>query len=97
MSDALCPEHGTPLRPGKFGMFCPTKNPDGSWCKYKPGKGGAPKPAAPAVAPPSSATPEYLLVIAALDFAGKVYQGTGEAMTALEAANAALEKFKGSM
>jgi hypothetical protein len=95
MSDAICPDHGTPLRPGKFGPFCPTKNPDGSWCKFKPGK-GTPKPAAP-VAPPSSATPEYLLVIAALDFAGKVYQGSGDPTSALEAAAAALEKFKGSM
>lgn len=95
MSDAICPDHGTNLRPGKFGMFCPTKNPDGSWCKYKPGKSAAPKPAA--VAPPSSATPEYLLTIAALDFAGKVYQGTGDYNSALEAAATALERFKGSM
>lgn len=96
MSDQLCPEHGTQLRPGKFGMFCPTKNPDGSWCKYKPGKGSAPKPAA-TVAPPSSATPQYLLTIAALDFAGKVYQGTGDYQSALEAAERALSTFKGDM
>ena len=92
-----CPQHGTQLRPGKFGMFCPTKNADGSWCKYKPGK-GTPTPApATTVAPPSSATPSYLLVVAALDFASRVYQGTGDVASALEAAKAAHAEFKGAL
>lgn len=30
----LCDQHGTAMRPGKNGgWFCPTKLPDGSWCR----------------------------------------------------------------
>ena len=36
----VCPTHNVQLiqREGKYGQFwaCPTKNPDGSWCKRRP-------------------------------------------------------------
>ena len=31
----ICPQHNKELRSGKFGLFCPSKMEDGSWCKYK--------------------------------------------------------------
>ena len=35
-----CPIHGN-ARVGQYGVYCPSKNPDGSWCKWKPHKNGA--------------------------------------------------------
>ena len=38
----ICPTHNVQLilREGQYGQFwaCPTKNPDGSWCKWRPKK-----------------------------------------------------------
>lgn len=89
----MCPEHGTPMRMGKFGRpYCPTKNADGSWCKAKAGGSPAPRTAAPSAshAPQDQPTTHKdLLLIAALDFASRVYQGTGDAKGALEAAKTA--------
>lgn len=35
----ICSQHGTPMRAGKNGgWFCPTKLPDGSWCKARSAK-----------------------------------------------------------
>ncbi len=40
MDTPICSVHNTPMREreGQYGKFwsCPTKNPDGSWCKAKP-------------------------------------------------------------
>lgn len=98
-----CPHHNRELRPGKNGgYFCPTKNPDGNWCKYRPGKGETQAGAAASVAPaPVQAIGQqntrYLLVVAALDFASRIHQGTGDAASALETARAALATFDAEM
>jgi len=44
----VCPIHGK-SRVGQYGVYCPAKNADGSWCSWKPGKNGS--QAAPAPAP----------------------------------------------
>lgn len=33
----VCPEHGKALM-GRWGLYCPSKLGDGSWCKWRPGK-----------------------------------------------------------
>lgn len=34
--DPCCPDHGTPLREGKWGLFCPTKDKQsGEYCRLK--------------------------------------------------------------
>jgi hypothetical protein len=33
----VCPEHGRALM-GKFGLYCPTKLEDDTWCKWRPGR-----------------------------------------------------------
>lgn len=85
-----CPVHGmAKLRQGKDGgWYCSGKLPDGSWCKHKPGNGAtspAPQPwggavATPAASPaPAASIPLHdRRVIAAMEFSGRVYQGTGE-------------------
>lgn len=37
-SQDVCPVHGK-AKQGKGGLYCPTKLEDGSWCKWKQGKG----------------------------------------------------------
>lgn len=32
----ICPVHKKAWRQGKYGMFCASKLPDGTWCKEKP-------------------------------------------------------------
>lgn len=32
----VCPVHRKPFREGTYGWYCPTKMPDGKWCKKKP-------------------------------------------------------------
>lgn len=36
----VCPEHGRALM-GKYGLYCPSKLEDGSWCKWRPGRKAA--------------------------------------------------------
>lgn len=31
----VCAVHNKPMRSSKYGWYCSTKLPDGSWCKYK--------------------------------------------------------------
>ena len=31
-----CPVHGKPWRDGRFGWYCATRLPDGTWCQMKP-------------------------------------------------------------
>jgi len=38
-----CPVHHKAAH-GRFGLYCPTRQPDGQWCTWKPKKNGA-KPA----------------------------------------------------
>jgi hypothetical protein len=33
----VCPEHGRALL-GKYGLYCPTKLEDDTWCKWRPGR-----------------------------------------------------------
>lgn len=35
---SVCPVHKKQWTMGKFGLFCTTKNDDGTWCKQKPRK-----------------------------------------------------------
>ena len=73
-----CPLHPqAALREGKFGLFCPTKMPDGSWCKTK---FKTPPPPAQVSSEPVhdlQTLPKVRLAEAALKFAGAVYQGAG--------------------
>ena len=82
-----CPVHGmTRIKQGKDGgYYCSGKLPDGGWCKHKPGNGAtspAPQSWGGAVATPAaSPTPVPLhdrRVIACMELAGRVYQGTGK-------------------
>lgn len=88
MEPPICKVHGKPMREGKFGWFCPTKDAQGNWCqeKFKP-----PKPE-PVVAVPVAepvALPKTRLAEAALAFAGRIYQGTGSGEDALSLAASA--------
>jgi hypothetical protein len=80
------------MRQGKGnGYFCASKMPDGSWCSQKAAGEVAAAPAGlPAAMGQSNgnnATPKLLLILGALDFAAKVYQGTGQADDAVMLAN----------
>ena len=82
-----CPDHPTAvLREGKYGLFCPTKLPDGSWCKFK--VKAAPKTEAVPVPQPVP-LPKARLAEAALAFAGQVFHGSGNPNEALAAAASA--------
>lgn len=93
----ICPTHGSPMRAGqKGGFYCPRKMPDQTYCTQR--VKAAPAPQAIPGGPPeplqgSGTSPRHLLVLAALDFAGKVYQGTGSDQGALGLAQAALHEF----
>lgn len=94
MSVPMCPVHNVALKPSQKGegFFCPKKLPDGSWCKEK---GAAPAPAPPqsaTVAPGASS--QVMLVLGALQFAGAVYQGTGSAEEAITLANQIYEGWR---
>lgn len=83
----VCPVHGSPMRQGKGGsFFCPKKNGD-DWCDQRVAAAKPAPAAAPASAPASGGSApstHALLLMAAMDMAGKVYQGTGDAGSALE-------------
>lgn len=70
-----CPEHGTAkLKPGKGGgMFCASRMPDGSWCTFQSAGNGV----SPTGATPSPVSGHDRRVIAAMDFASRLYQGQG--------------------
>ena len=88
MSTPTCSIHGTPMRAGKGGgFFCPKKNADGQFCDQRaaaPKPAAASAPAAPATSAAPGVSPDTLLLIASLEFAGRVYQGTGDSASALE-------------
>jgi hypothetical protein len=78
MSIPVCPVHGKPMREGKFGYFCATKDAAGNWCKEKSKQ--APEAPAQVSSEPVKelqALPKVRLAEAALSFAGAVYQGSG--------------------
>jgi hypothetical protein len=85
MSDPICPIHQKPMRAGKFGWYCSTKDGE-NWCSQKvpfPKKEAA--SSAPPAAPPVGATApvaspanaKAMIACAALEFAGRIYQGAG--------------------
>ena len=86
---AQCPDHpNAVLREGKYGLFCPTKLPDGSWCKFK--VKAAPTPAVTAVPVTEPvALPKVRLAEAALAFAGSIFHGSGNPNEALTTAASA--------
>jgi hypothetical protein len=74
-----CPVHPQAvLREGQYGLFCPTKMPDGSWCKTK-FKKQAPEAPQHSSEPVKElqTLPKVRLAEAALAFAGAVYHGSG--------------------
>lgn len=96
----ICPVHQKPLKDGQYGPYCtvmvgvgmPGANARG-YCSYKPPK---PKPELTTGAVllqenlagrPAGVHPKA----AALAFAASLYQGSTDTMTALQAADAALE------
>lgn len=92
MSVPSCPVHKSPMKLGRDNktFFCPRKDSaTGEWCKEKAtNQDSVPGPGAPAAAKPAPATsPRLLLLLGALDFAAKVYQGTGQADDATNLAN----------
>lgn len=105
MSAPVCSVHLKPMKLGnKGGYFCTSKMSDGSWCTQK-GSGAAPvsqTAAAAAYSPPlptngNGHAPGYLLVVAVLDFAGKVYQGTGKHEEAAALARSTFLDWKGEL
>ena len=86
----VCQVHQQPMREGKKPgtFFCPKKMPDGSYCTQKANGAPAQAPpfqqAAPAQYAPATVAgtdpARHLLMLGALDAAGKVYQGTGDAI-----------------
>lgn len=92
MSAPMCPVHKSAMKEGKNGgWYCPRKNGD-QWCDQRVSSS---KPAAtPGSAPGSGGTtPRHLLMIAALDFASRVYQGTGQGEDATELANSVFARW----
>ena len=94
MNDAPnCPTHGTPMRAGNYGFFCPKKNADGSYCTHKVKTTTAAAPTVPA----ETAVPHFdhrdqsaALACAALEFSGRLHAGSGASpQEAIEAAVAA--------
>jgi len=76
MSIPVCPVHGKPMREGKFGYFCATKDAAGNWCKEKQKTAPAAQVSSEPVVEPQ-VLPKVRLAEAALAFAGAVYQGSG--------------------
>ena len=72
----ICKIHQKPMREGKFGWYCATKDAQGQWCKEKFTPPPVQTPVAVPVAQPQ-AFPRVRLAEAALAFAGRVYQGSG--------------------
>lgn len=92
MSIPSCPIHRTPMKLGRDNKtyFCPRKTDSGDWCKEKASSEPPPAPAAPAsptARPQPQASPKLLLLLGALEFAARVYQGTGQADDATNLAN----------
>jgi hypothetical protein len=73
-----CPIHKKPMREGKFGYYCATKDAAGNWCKEKarPVAEQAHQ-ASPATVQAPIVSDKARLAEAALAFAGAVYQGAG--------------------
>ena len=99
MSVPMCPVHSSPMRPGKSpgSFFCPRKNPDGNYCDQrvtapKPQTYTAPAPV-PEFAPQGAPSHKQLMALGCLDFAAKVYQGTGQSDDALNLANEAFVRW----
>lgn len=100
MNAPNCPVHGSAMRAGKApgSFFCPRKNSDGSWCDQKIAapKNNAASPA-PAATNGASTEPRHLLIVAALDFASRVYQGTGDPNGASELATSMYETWRNAL
>ena len=98
-----CPVHGSPMKMGKFGgYFCPRKMPDGTYCSAKASADTSFTPPATPAAPQASkdapvASSDHLLVLGALDFAAKVYQGTSDAEGAKVLAGEIYSGWKGAL
>ena len=97
MSAPTCPDHGTEMRAGnKGGWYCPRRTDDGEYCKQRvSATRSATGTSTPSASTPSAPNPKQLLVIAALDFASRVFQGTAQSDDALELADAVVAKFGG--
>jgi hypothetical protein len=97
MGVPMCSVHGSAMKMGKNGgFFCPRKVGD-AWCDQRAAAtpAQAPVPAfTPAAAP---ASPKIALTVAALEFASRIYQGTGQGDDAVMLANAVFAEWKDSV
>ena len=88
MSIPVCTVHGKPMREGKFGYFCATKDAAGNWCKEKQKTAPAAQVSSEPVVEPQ-VLPKVRLAEAALSFAGNIFHGSGNPNEALAAAASA--------
>lgn len=96
MTAPTCSIHGTPMNAGnKGGWYCPKKMPDGTYCKQRAKDAPqdtqdapvAPSTSQPAGSPPrASLSPKGALLIACLEWSGKIFQGSCQPDDAKEAA-----------
>lgn len=81
-----CPTHGSPMRAGnKGGFYCPRKMPDQTYCPQRIKAATVqtytnPEPSVTvrAAGPEGPTTNKHLMLIACIDAASRVYQGTGQ-------------------
>jgi hypothetical protein len=95
----ICPTHQKPMKAGRGNYYCPTRTgtaPDGSsiFCEHRV---AFPKPTvAAAVRPVADSAPASVSDrAAALSFAARIYQGSGNVEDALIAASLALQFLRG--
>ena len=97
MSTPMCPVHNSPMKAGKGGaFFCPRKVGD-AWCDQR-----AAAPETPSAAPvptfqPTGPPGKTSLIVAALQFASRIYQGTGQGDDALMLANQVFAGWKDAL
>ena len=97
MTTPICPQHGTTrIRENNGSYYCATRVGDG-WCKWKPDDSRPPASQPIAISKievPLPKMPQDARIIAALDFAGRLYNGCGPSGGTDEALVCAREALK---
>ncbi len=93
MTAPTCSTHHAPMKRmnNDKGWFCTRKSGD-AWCSekmYDKSTPSAPSHASPSVLA-ASTSPKHLLVVAALEAASRVYQGSSDAQGMIDCANSIL-------
>lgn len=98
---ATCPIHDLPWKTVPAGVSKTTGKPYGSFqccpfagCKERPKDNPAARPASAPASTNGHTTPQHLLVLASLDFASKVFQGTAQGDDAMQLAADCFARFK---